>query len=244
MVDPGGKTSITADVDSWSNFTELMKEHSDGTWIFRGATNVEYELIPKIGRPEWRHEGFTGGVRAFRPEQEAELLRTFKKQARPYIAYPPDKDIEWLAIAQHHGLPTRLLDWTESILVAAYFAVENGGVGGPAAIYANQPARLIDENESPFKIRSPSLYRPPHISPRIPAQRAVFSVSVDPTKRLTGSKIKKWRVPKRACFEIKRILDGNGISRASLFPDLDGLCGGLAWRYKWGIPLSAPTRHK
>ena len=243
MVAPDGKTSITADIKSWSDLSNLMEEHSDGTWTFRGVQNVEHELIPKIGRPEWRHDGFIGGIREFDESEEKQLLETFKQQARPYVLNPPEKDIEWLAIAQHHGLPTRLLDWSESILVAAYFAVENGGIGGAAAIYANQPARLINEDNSPFAIESPGLYRPPHISPRIPVQRAVFSVSAHPTKRLRGGRIKKWRIPKTVCLEIKRILDGNGINRASLFPDLDGLCQGIAWRYKWGFPLRAPARN-
>jgi hypothetical protein len=236
MVDPRGKTAITADINGWSDLTILLEEHSDGAWIFRGVTSVEYELIPKIGRPEWRHDGLANGERNFDPDEEVQLLEAFRKQARPYLPYPPQRDIEWLAIAQHHGLPTRLLDWTESALVAAYFAVEDAGVGGPAAIYANKPSHVIDEKVSPFKITANRLYRPPHISPRIPAQRAVFSVSSRPTSRLIGNNIKKWRIPKRACFEIKRILDGCAINRASLFPDLDGLCGSLGWRYKWGFP--------
>jgi hypothetical protein len=100
----------------------------------------------------------------------------------------------------------------------------------PAAIYAYLPPEEMTEEESPFKVEHPKLHRPPHKSPRIQAQRGVFSVSVDPTNRLikTDDEIRKYQISAETCFDIKRSLDACGINRATLCPDLDGLCDTLA----------------
>jgi hypothetical protein len=80
-------------------------------------------------------------------------------------------------------MSTRLIDWTESRLVAAYFAIANAGVNGDAAIYAISDLRGVTkaEDKNPFKVRTVAVYRPPHISARIPAQRNVFTVHSDTT---------------------------------------------------------------
>ena len=87
-------------------------------WIFRGQRSASWGLVPGLYR-QWR-DGST--EQAHHHQLEERLLFRFKLEARPYLTIEPDNDWEWLALAQHHGLPTRFLDWTRSPLVALYFA--------------------------------------------------------------------------------------------------------------------------
>lgn len=72
------------------------------------------------------------------------LLRRFKRQCHHYItSLPEEKDtMEWLALMQHYGAPTRLLDWTHSFFVALYFAVALSKK--ESAIWAVQNELLVD----------------------------------------------------------------------------------------------------
>ncbi len=82
-------------------------------YFYRGLSDINYELKTSLMR--------LGGSYA---QLEPHLLRNFKKYAfNPEISRSTDWD--WLALAQHHGLPTRLLDWTYSPYAALHFATAN-----------------------------------------------------------------------------------------------------------------------
>lgn len=102
------------------------------TWIFRGHQEGHWKLETKLER-EIRSFGLPMR-RAF--EFEGGLLRRFKRQSHNYLEHipAPGNYMEWFALMQQYGAPTRLLDWTYSFFVAAYFAVERAS--GECAIWA------------------------------------------------------------------------------------------------------------
>jgi FRG domain len=107
-----------------SSWVELQEALFADTWqealgrfrsnfAFRGEADAASDLRTSLER--------LGGSYA---DVESHLLRNFRKYARRE-AVPEDSEWAWLALAKHHGLPTRLLDWTYSPLVAAHFATAN-----------------------------------------------------------------------------------------------------------------------
>lgn len=224
----------TSPIDSWKRLAALIEEHADESWLFRGESADGFTLKPAAGRVS----SDIGSARKKQYEEahEIEALELFKREVRPHLGHQPESELEWLAIAQHHGMATRLLDWSESFLVAAFFASVNAGArrrsGVVYAVRGIAKAAKADQ-KNPFAMKSVRLYRPPHITSRIPAQRSVFTVHPDPTADFSAPSLKKWTIEPDACARIKHILDACGINESSLFPGIDGLSRHIRWRYKW-----------
>lgn len=90
-----------------------IRHHRAGGWWFRGQSDSSWLLLPKAGRPNF-----------YLPDnRDLGRFKAWRHDAFPYLEINIESEFEMLAYAQHHGLATRLLDWTGNPLVAAYFAV-------------------------------------------------------------------------------------------------------------------------
>jgi len=210
-------------VSSLAEFVASISDMRPPRWVFRGQPRFSDRLLPGVQRP---------GVRPSGPDPvwfEKHLLDHFKRQVRPHIPHVPPEEAnwEWLAIAQHHGLPTRLLDWTENSAAALYFAVENPNGDKDSGLWcyhhSGMPARLRPD---PFDLPETVLYHPPHIAARFTAQRGCFTAHppdfADREHPWPGD-LCAITIEAKARVQIRRELRAMGIDRASLFPDPDGI---------------------
>ena len=160
---------------------------------FRGHGHSSWSLEPGWYRP-------SSSVRGIGAEHysEATLLENFQLRAPTYLERLPATDWEWLFLMQHYGLRTRLLDWTESSLIALYFAIRDNSGDADAAVWALNPWWLnrqtfgeyvlfpADDSRAneyaplrpgqELKGKLPLAITPIHASQRIAAQRGVFTI--------------------------------------------------------------------
>lgn len=219
-----------------------FKDDKGTTILYRGHGAASFALRPKVGRhlpPENSKS---------REVNEKLMLELFRRQSVDRISIPDPDDWELLAIAQHHGLATRLLDWTRSPLVALYFAVrfecetrskdkdsKGRSMSEDAEIIACRYPK-IDltkplPKKGPFAIDKTIRYVPRIVTSRLRAQKGVFTVHPNPTEIFKPEKSKCFRIPipyeKRK--HLKDSLYRHGIYEEVLFPDLDGLSRHIQW---------------
>jgi hypothetical protein len=169
------------------------------------------------------------------------LLNEFKRHSVSlFDTTTISDDWNWLALAQHHGLHTRLLDWTYNPLTAAYFASGVGIGKRKGVVYAIEVRAfgLVDEDgqaKDPFKIDRPLFLRIPSHIPRVRAQKGLFSVHPAPTEPFASTRVSKFEIPAELKSGFRRLLFNMGIDAAFLMSDLDGLSETLIWRNSNGF---------
>ncbi|HWI53557.1 MAG TPA: FRG domain-containing protein [Symbiobacteriaceae bacterium] len=122
--------------DSWQE--ELGRFRS--TYVFRGLRSSTWDLRPSLSRPQRNYINV-----------ENAMLRAFKKYARQ-TATIDDSLWNLLAVAQHHGLPTRLLDWTYSPFVALHFVTDSqDGFDDDGVVWSVDVARTNEYLPPPLR---------------------------------------------------------------------------------------------
>jgi hypothetical protein len=239
---------IEVEIESIEDYLKLIKQSKEENirnnnfedFLFRGQT-VDFPLIPKLCRLKAK-----GNLL----EVEKLLLQEFKRTNPLLIdVHRPMDDWDYLTLGQHFGLPTRLLDWSNNALTALWFAT--GEVNADeqrealqSVIWMLMPEPkdfdLNLEKVQPFDVTETKLVRPRIIKQRINNQSGVFSVlstqEMVEKRYMTesdsfGKKLIKVKIPAASLAEIRTDLNTMGVNAFSIFPELEGLCTYLQWRY-------------
>jgi hypothetical protein len=256
-------------VNKWDDLHRLLYGPTySHSWAFRGIPEAEWDLKTTLERLEVHPNLAAGAERA--------LLTSFKRRAHHYLREVPlaNDNLEWLALMQHHGAPTRLLDWTRSPYVALFFAVVGAEEAhGRCALWAiniqwcmNRARQLVEQtlrrsltDEEP--LGSPNIFnevfleasqpfvaplQPYRMNERLTIQQGLFlapgNVSASFMENLaalgpeTPRNLHKITAPRTLRHDALKQLMKMNLSRAALFPGLDGFAQSL------GVNVELATR--
>jgi hypothetical protein len=139
----------TIKATDWNSAKNLAQKMN--YWVYRGQSTPVWPLSTTLER----HGSILNCPKNRRHIVELSVLRTFQRRTHDLISTPPkltDK-LEWLALIQHHGGPTRLLDFTFSFYVATFFAIETAD--SDAAIWCINLTRLQNAFHHPKRANRP-----------------------------------------------------------------------------------------
>jgi hypothetical protein len=227
----------TFTVSSFKAFQEIILDVPiDKLTLYRGQS-LDRPLLPKIARYEIKDV----------ERVEREMLDDFQRRSIHLIEYHPGNSWDWLALAQHHGMATRLLDWTENPLIALWFSMSSlteTKESDYSVVWGFQvpPEDIVTSPEEIEKIKEgvTKVFKPNHITKRISAQFGWFTVhSADKQKIFQpfenyedySGRLFKICIKSECFSECKKWLHNFGINSASMYPDIDGLAKHVEWLY-------------
>ena len=224
--------------------SEAFGRDEHGTPWFRGHRDASWRLTPSAQRNGLR------GVEATSTErgQMNAFMRGACVRCRDYPTW--DDFGGWISLAQHHGVPTRLLDWTASPLAALYFAVDNGAGETDRAIWMLSPTYLNRASggqqalytltcDSARSLLAPVFtnaeepahkviaVEPHHTHLRMMVQQSAFTLHAPEGPLEAHPEASKFLtrllIPAERRFGFRSALRALGINGSVLFPDLDNL---------------------
>jgi len=220
-------------IGDYLNEVNSFEEQHISNWIFRGHNDISFELIPSLFRIDISDSYQSWEV------VESYILESFMREAQPYLQIIPQNEIEWLTLAQHHGLPTRLLDWTSSPLISLYFAVENFHNMKDAVVWCYGSASVNNCHPQSTPIAknigctTQGFIMPNHISPRVTNQSGCFTIHESPKGKenfiplnkqdLDFTIFQRFIIKAEAKKEVYNQLYKLGISEALIYPGLEGV---------------------
>ena len=218
---------IASDMSALEIFNDSYRN-----WLFRGLRDPAWKLETSLERAARRCEKPT-------KEYEKQITKEFKRHAHSYMVRVPEftDELEWLALMQHHGAPTRLLDFTRSFWIGLYFACE--AADDDCVVWAVDPNSLGRDGRDYNKILRENIVDGKHIdnylyynepfftNERLAIQKGTFVFSLNVQKQfhdlfIKNKKVHKKLIIKKTLFPgIRRLNDFNCTSRV-LFPGIDG----------------------
>ena len=236
-----GRGTDTLDRGAWNQFLDDVASARKSlgnpkTIWYRGHTNAAWRLTPSLLRD---------------PRLASKERFLFAEYSRYSTRLIGQKRNEWelLFDMQHYGIPTRLLDWSESLGVAVAFTVlQRYGEVSDSALYVLDPIRLneksgiegikrVDDdlafsyrevywNHRPFAPEYPIAIDPPFQNERMYAQRGTFTVhgrNTEPLEIQRSKEVRRVVLPQAALRGASEFLEHGGFNEFSIYPDLFGM---------------------